>query len=107
MPSKQSTIDYILEQISLAGTVSARKMFGGHVIYCEGKVVALVGDDQLFVKVTDAGKAFLVNCPQGPPYPGAKDCFIISNETLDDAEFMSQLVEITLLQLPNAKKRRQ
>ncbi|RJT43728.1 TfoX/Sxy family protein [Legionella taurinensis] len=55
MSSKQSTIDFILEQITNAGTVYAKKMFGEYAIYCDDKVVALVCDDQLFVKPTTAG----------------------------------------------------
>jgi len=51
MASKQSTIDFILEQINAAGEVSAKKMFGEYGIFCNGKMVALVCDDQLFVKL--------------------------------------------------------
>ncbi|MCH9762797.1 MAG: TfoX/Sxy family protein [Gammaproteobacteria bacterium] len=72
MSSKQTTVDYILEQIKLAGIVSARKMFGEYAVYCEGKVVALVCDDQLFVKPTKAGKAFIIDYTEEPPYRGAK-----------------------------------
>ena len=40
MASQQSTVDYILEQIEAAGSVSARKMFGEYGIYCDGRIVA-------------------------------------------------------------------
>ncbi len=56
MSSKQNTVDFILEQITNAGTICAKKMFGEYAIYCDDKVVALVCDDQLFVKPTKAGK---------------------------------------------------
>jgi TfoX/Sxy family transcriptional regulator of competence genes len=56
MSTTKNTVEYILEQISESGVVSARKMFGEYAIYCDGKVVALVCDDQLFVKPTKAGK---------------------------------------------------
>lgn len=59
MASQQSTVDFILEQIAAAGSVSAKKMFGEYGIYCDGKMVALVCDDQLFIKPTLAGKAFI------------------------------------------------
>jgi len=59
MASRQSTVDYLLEQIKEAGTVSYKKMFGEYAIYCNGKVVALVCDDELFVKPTLAGKKFV------------------------------------------------
>lgn len=52
MSSKQSTVDFILAQASDAGILSARMMFGGYCVYCDGKIVALVCKDQLFVKPT-------------------------------------------------------
>ncbi|MFP3631728.1 TfoX/Sxy family protein, partial [Burkholderia sp. SIMBA_045] len=72
MASHQGTVDFIVEQSALAGTVSARKMFGEYGIYCDGKMVALVCDDRLFVKPTPDGHAFLGACEQAPPYPSAK-----------------------------------
>ena len=47
MTSQQSTVDFILDQISEAGDVSAKKMFGEYGVYCAGKMVASVCDDQL------------------------------------------------------------
>ncbi|MEO7108087.1 MAG: TfoX/Sxy family protein [Rhodoferax sp.] len=105
MASKQSTVDFIVEQISSTGIVSAKKMFGEYGIYCGEKMVALVCDDQLFVKPTLGGKAFLGECSEGPPYPGAKPCFIISGEKWDDHEWLSQLMNITSAQLPIPKKK--
>ncbi|MGU7785136.1 TfoX/Sxy family protein [Burkholderia sp. PU8-34] len=100
MASSQSTADYIVEQMSAAGAVSARKMFGEYGIYCDGKVVALVCDDKLFVKPTPGGKAFLGEYEEGQPYPGAKPCIVISGERWDEREWLSQLIRITAAQLP-------
>jgi TfoX/Sxy family transcriptional regulator of competence genes len=41
MASRQTTVDFILDQIEAAGTVSAKKMFGEYGIYCDDKMVAL------------------------------------------------------------------
>ncbi|MBN3789592.1 TfoX/Sxy family protein [Burkholderia sp. Ac-20353] len=106
MASSQSTADYIVEQIAAAGTVSARKMFGEYGIYCDGKMAALVCDDRLFVKPTPDGSAFLGDCDQAPPYPGAKPHFVISGEKWDDHEWLSQLIRITAAQLPVPVKRK-
>jgi len=38
------------DQIQDAGDVSYRKMFGEYALYCNGNVVALVYNNQLFVK---------------------------------------------------------
>ena len=105
MASRQSTVDFLAQQISSAGIVSARKMFGEYGIYCGEKMVALVCDDQLFVKPTPGGKAFLGEYSEGPPYPGAKPWFIISGEKWDDHEWLSQLMNITSAQLPVPKNK--
>ncbi|KVH66437.1 competence protein TfoX [Burkholderia ubonensis] len=106
MASSQSTVDFIVEQMAAAGAVSARKMFGEYGIYCDGKMVALVCDDRLFVKPTPDGKAFLGECEEGPPYPGAKPCFVISGERWDEHEWLSRLIRITAAQLPPPKPRK-
>ncbi|KVD34415.1 competence protein TfoX [Burkholderia ubonensis] len=106
MASSQSTVDFIVEQMAAAGAVSARKMFGEYGIYCDGKMVALVCDDRLFVKPTPDGKAFLGECEECPPYPGAKPCFVISGERWDEREWLSRLIRITAAQLPPPKPRK-
>jgi TfoX/Sxy family transcriptional regulator of competence genes len=67
MSSKQETVDLILKQMAAAGEVSARKMFGEYGIYCDGKMVASVCDDQLFVKPTASGRAFIGRVVESSP----------------------------------------
>mgnify|MGYP000116605394 CR=1 FL=1 len=106
MSSKQSTVDYILEQIANAGKVYTKKMFGEYALYCDDKVVALICDDQLFVKPTNAGKAFITQYIEGQPYPGAKPYLLISGEMWDDSEWLTKLIQVTASEVPLTKKRR-
>jgi DNA transformation protein len=105
MSSKQSTVDFILEQIADAGIVRAKKMFGEYAIYCNEKVVALVCDDQLFVKPTQVGKAFISNYCEAPPYPGAKPYLLISGELWDEREWLTDLINLTVSALPLPKRK--
>jgi TfoX/Sxy family transcriptional regulator of competence genes len=105
MASRQSTVDFILDQIAEAGSVSAKKMFGEYALYCNNKVVALICDDQLFVKPTNAGKAFINNYVEGTPYPGAKPYLLISAELWDEREWLTNLIQITALEVPAPKKK--
>jgi hypothetical protein len=50
MASQLETLQFLQEQMSGAGLITYRKMFGEYTMYCEGKVIALVCDDQLFLK---------------------------------------------------------
>lgn len=105
MASQQSFIDYILDQISGAGSVSAKKMFGEYALYCDNKVVALVCNDQLYVKPTKAGKEFIGSYQEGFPYPGAKPYLVIPNEQLEDNEWVEKLIKISAQELPLPKKK--
>jgi TfoX/Sxy family transcriptional regulator of competence genes len=95
MASNQSTVDFIVDQMSGAGNVSAKKMFGEYSIYCGEKLVALVCDNKLFIKPTAGGRAYIGDVDEAPPYTGAKLCFLISGERWEDREWLSRLVRIT------------
>ncbi len=106
MATSQATIDFILDQIDGAGEVRARKMFGEYALYCDEKVVALVCDDTLFIKLTEPGKAYVGSrYAEGAPYPGAKPWMQIPEEVLDDREWLTELVRLTADALPLPKKK--
>ena len=84
---------------------SIRKMFGEYALYCEGKVVALICENKLFVKPTDAGRDFIGEVVEAPPYPGAKPSFLVE-EQLDDGEWLSRLIRITTRELPQPKPKK-
>ena len=55
MPVSPSYKAFVLEQLAgaSAGAVTARSMFGGVGIYCQGLFFALIDDDTLYLKVDD------------------------------------------------------
>lgn len=79
-------------------------MFGEYALYCDEKVVALVCDDQLFVKITEPGRAFVgKKYEEGFAYPGAKPSMLIEGDLIEDREWLSDLIRITAGALPMAK----
>jgi len=50
-------VDHVRELLAPAGRVTARRMFGGHGIYLDGLFVAIVADDELYLKVDDITRA--------------------------------------------------
>ena len=104
MATKQATMDYILDQLSSLKNVRARKMFGEYALYCNEKVVALVCDDELYVKITHAGKKLLgENYQEGFAYPGAKASMQIPGDLLEDQKLLTHVIEVTAEALPAAK----
>jgi DNA transformation protein len=83
-------------------------MFGEYGMYCDGKIIALICDDQLFIKPTAAGRAYLGEVTDGEPFPGAKPYFLIEGDRWDDADWLADLVKTTAddLPLPKPKKAR-
>lgn len=106
MASNKETLIFILDQITGVGDVSAKKMFGEYAVYCNNKVVALVCDDMLYVKPTSAGRSFIGDVDEQPPYPGAKNYYLISGDLWEDKEWLSELIRITQEELPLPKPRK-
>jgi len=106
MSTQPSTVAFIVEQMAGAGAISARPMFGEYGVYCDGKLVALICDDQLFVKPTRAGRAFIGTPDEAPPYRGAKPSFLISAEGLEDADWLAELIRLSAEELPLPKPKK-
>ena len=104
MASSLEFTRYVAEQLSGAGEITWKKMFGEYGLYCDGKLFANVSDDQLFIKITEAGRSLFPGLREAPPYPGAKEYFLIEN--VDARDFLTALTLITCQALPEAKKNR-
>lgn len=105
MASKQVTVDAIVLAAAGAGDVSARKMFGESALYCDGKLVALICDDQLFIKPTDKGRHLAGPVEEVPPYPGARPCLLIPRRLWKDGARLSDLVRASADALPPPKSK--
>lgn len=107
MATKQSTIDYIEDQLADVPGIRSRKMFGEYALYCGDKVVALVCDNQLFVKITEAGKIFVgAGYEEGNAYPGAKSSMRIDEDQIEDHAWLCELIRITEQHLPVPKRKK-
>ena len=104
MASDENFVRFIIDQIDSTEQTRYRKMFGEYAIYCNEKVVALVCDNQLFVKPTKAGRKFIGEVVEAPPYKGAKPSFLIE-EQIEDKEWLSELIALTEKELPKPKKK--
>ena len=102
MPSDPSYIDYILDQLGRLPGVSARKMFGEYAIYIDTKIVALVCNNQLYIKPTQAGQHYIGTPVEAPAYPGAKPSYLVE-DGVDDPVWLQRLFSLTAAELPLPK----
>jgi DNA transformation protein len=107
MSTSQSTIDFLLDQLADLSGVHARKMFGEYALYCGDKVVALVCNNQLFVKITPPGKTLVgAGYREGEAYPGAKPSILVGADLIENSERLCELMRVTAGALPPPKPRK-
>lgn len=56
MGTRSTYLEFVTEQLSPLGRITSRAMFGGHCLYCDGIVFALIANDTLYLKVDDTNR---------------------------------------------------
>jgi TfoX/Sxy family transcriptional regulator of competence genes len=102
MATSKDTVAHVLEQLEPLG-VRARAMFGEYGIYCDEKIVALVCDNTFFLKPSPAAAMLGIHLVPAPPYPGAKEYFVIGAAIIEDDEQFRRVVQATADALPAPK----
>jgi DNA transformation protein and related proteins len=54
--NQDSYVAFVVEQLASLGQITTRAMFGGHAIYCDGVVFALIGDNTLYLKADNVNR---------------------------------------------------
>ncbi|MET1754964.1 TfoX/Sxy family protein [Novosphingobium sp. RD2P27] len=106
MATQERTVEFIIGQLAGVSGILAGKMFGEYGIWCDGKIVALICDDQLFVKPTAPGRELAGGVAEVSPYPGAKPSLLIDPDRWDDADWLVALIRATADALPAPKPKR-
>lgn len=104
MASKIEFVEYIVDQLQEAGSITYKKMFGEYGLYCSGKIFGVICEDQLFIKITQGGRALCPNLLEAPPYKGAKNYFLV--EDVENRELLTELVTATCAELPQPKTKK-
>jgi TfoX/Sxy family transcriptional regulator of competence genes len=105
MATQKGTIEFILEKLRDRKRFSARAMFGEYALYADGKVVALVCDDQLYVKILPASAELESVCEKGSPYPRAKPHYVVDEEQLSTIESLPEILRAIAESLPKKIKK--
>ncbi len=105
MAQSKEFVEFVIEQIDDDREMSYRMMFGGCTLYSKDKVVGLVCDNQLFIKPTDAGRAFIGDVVEAPAYEGAKMSFLIEDK-VEDRQWLTELVRLTEEALPAPRRKK-
>ena len=103
MASSLRYVEFVMEQMSGAGTITYRRMFGEYGLYCDGKYFGVVCGGRVLVKITPAGEALVPDCPRDIPYEGGGEMFL---PDVEDREKLAELVRVTCAALPEKRARK-
>ena len=103
MASNLDFVKFVCEQMSDAGFIEYKKLFGEYSVYCNNKIIALICNNQLFIKITDKCRNLLNEIIEAPAYPGSKPFFLI--ESVDNKDYMSRIARTTYEELPEKFKK--
>ena len=92
MATQKETMEFILDKLRDRGRFTARAMFGEYALYADGKVVGLVCDDLLYVKVVPASEALESQCEKGHPFPGARPHYVVEESQLSTVHELPQIL---------------
>lgn len=104
MATSLQTIEHLQSLYDGDREWNARKMFGEYGIYLDGKMVAMVCDDRLFVKILDTSTQVLgTHWEEDAPYPGAKPHAAPSDTFLNKRGNFTKLLEALWKVIPAPK----
>ena len=104
MASSKKYLEFVLEQLSELNDITYRAMMGEYIIYYQGRVIGGVYDDRFLLKNTKTARKLMPDVPLEVPYDGAKEMLLV--EDIENKEFLKELFEAMVEELPLPKKRR-
>lgn len=104
MSSTKEYLNFILEQLRELDEITYRAMMGEYIIYYKRKVIGGIYDNRFLVKPTKSAKALMPKAPLELPYDGARKMLLVEN--IEDRDFLSDLFNAMVNELPEPKKRR-
>ncbi len=105
MATEKETVAFILDTLG-SKHFAARAMFGEYALYADGKVVGLVCNDLLYVKITPQSIELESICEKDAPYEGAKPYYLVEEEQLRSIENLGEILAAIARALPKPKPKK-
>jgi len=105
-------LDYVIDQLVGWRRVTARKMFGGAGLYCDGAMFGLIAEDVAYLKADDSNRADFIGAGSSAfnPFPEKGKTVVmpyyeIPADVLEDPEALGQWAERALVVARRKKKK--
>lgn len=110
MPFSPAYRDYVVDQLGRVAPVTARSMFGGVGLYCDGLFFALIADDTLYFKVDETSRADFTAAGMSPFYPFGDESkpmnyYGVPPEALEDPDLLRPWMDRALAAARGGKRR--
>ncbi len=106
MGTSPQFLTHVQDSIPEKHALVFKKMFGEYAVYYEGKMIAMLCDNCLFVKSHPSIQdRFMDFISEGYPYPNAKVHFRVDFERLSDTDF-SSLIDLLIEISASPKKKK-
>lgn len=115
MATSPEYLEYVLDQLRDIDGLSARAMFGGSGLYCDGRMFALIADDVLYLKA-DAKNQSVFSAEGAAPFvyqgkskPVTMSYFSVPEERLEDPDLLQEWARLAIdaaMRAPAKKKGR-
>jgi TfoX/Sxy family transcriptional regulator of competence genes len=102
MPQDKEYVQDIVDSLHPLN-VRSRPMFGSYGLYCDEKFVGIIGGDQLFIKQTGAPADLFRDTELAPPYDGASDYHLVTEDTMRELDWLREAIQATADALPKPK----
>ena len=106
MSTRPETVEFILNKLGDRKLFTARAMFGEYALYAEKKVVALICDDLLYVKIRPASAELERQCEKGEAYPGSKQFYIVEESQISTIQGLPAILKAVAAEVPGPKKKK-
>ena len=99
------TVEFILEKLQDKKNFTARAMFGEYALYADKKVVALICNDVLYIKIVPSSIELEGICEKDSPYPHAEEHYVIEEDQFSKIESLPEILLAIAESLPKPKKK--
>ncbi len=106
MSTQKQTVEFILEKLGEPGRFTVRAMFGEYALYADGKVVGLVCNDQLYVKILPESAELEGICEQDVAYPGSRPFYVVEEGMLSQIRNLPEILLNIAKSLPAPVKKK-
>lgn len=105
MSTSKDMVEFVLETLGDNSRFSVRAMFGEYALYADQKVVGLICDNLLYIKILPASSRLKDICEQDSPYPGAKPYYLLEEGQLHQIDDIHSMLFEVAKSIPEKRKK--